>query len=134
VRVGSSNRALLCGPSTLPLGVTLMATLQYRRPPRPPDLETRITYLLSRGSSAPSGIRPMHDFGLTGELHIALHEYPESGLATPGVETKALLWLLAPDVQKDRFYPGLKFTVLEGGVVGHGDVVTVLNKELARDA
>jgi hypothetical protein len=46
----------------------------------------------------------MHDFGLTGELHIALHEYPEGGTATPGVETKTLLWLLAPEVQKGRFY------------------------------
>jgi hypothetical protein len=75
----------------------------------------------------------MHDFGLTGELHIALHEYPESGWAPPGVETKALLWLLAPDLQKGRFYPGLEFTVVEGGVVGHGHVIAVLNRELAGD-
>jgi translation elongation factor EF-Tu-like GTPase len=110
----------------------------YRRPLRPADLEVRVSYLSTdaggRKTAVSSGIRPDHDFGLIGELHGAQHEYPEQDWVEPGTSAKALLWLIAPDVQKARFYPGLKFTVQEGPkVVGHGEVVAVLNKELARD-
>jgi translation elongation factor EF-Tu-like GTPase len=111
----------------------------YHRPPRPADLEARIAYRPTdaggRKTPVCSGYRPDHDFGLTGELHCALHEYLERRCVEPGTDAKALLWLLAPEVQRGRFYPGLRFTVQEGAkVVGHGEVVTVLNRELARDS
>jgi len=134
-----SNRALLGGPSTHPLGVTLMEPPQFRRPSRPPDLEARIAYRSTdeSGRSGPvcSGYRPDHDFGLIGELHGALHEYPDQGWVYPGTEARALLWLFAPKLQSCRFHPGVRFTVQEGRkVVAYGEVVTVLNEELARDS
>jgi len=111
----------------------------YRRPHRSADLEVRVSYLSTdaggRKTPVRSGFRPDHDFGLIGELHGAQHEYPEQGWVAPGTSATAFLWLIAPDLQKGRFYPGLKFTVQEGPrVVGNGEVVAVLNKELARDS
>jgi hypothetical protein len=112
-----------------------MATPQYRRPPRDPDLEARVTWSHDRAQPVRSGIRPIHDFSLGGELYIAMHEYPDAGLATPGTETRTLMWLLAPDAHDGRFYPGFKFTVLEGGdSAASGEVVRVLNKQVARDS
>jgi translation elongation factor EF-Tu-like GTPase len=111
----------------------------YRRPHRSADLEVRISYLSTdaggRKTAVASGIRPDHDFGLTGELHGAQHEYPEQECVAPGTSATALLWLIAPDLQKGGFHPGLRFTVQEGPkVIGYGEVVAVLNKELARDS
>jgi translation elongation factor EF-Tu-like GTPase len=110
----------------------------YRRPVRPADLEVRVSYLSTdvggRKTPVRSGIRPIHDFGF-GELHGAQHEYPEQDWVKPGTSAKALLWLIAADALKARLYPGLKFTVQEGGkVVAQGEVVAVLNNELARDS
>jgi|SRR5580658_7497221 translation elongation factor EF-Tu-like GTPase len=116
-----------------------MEPLQYRRPRRLADLEAHIAYLPTDGGGRSAGVcsgyRAIHDFGLTGELHDAQHEYPERRWVDPGTDAIALLWLLAPEAQRGRFYSGMKFTVQDGAkVVGHGEVMTVLNKELARDA
>jgi elongation factor Tu len=109
----------------------------YRRPPRPPDLEARVTFLApeSGGRTTPiaSGYRPNHNFGLPGELNDAQHEYPDCEWVQPGQTVKALLWLLAPERQTGRLYPGFSFTVQEGGrIVGNASVVAVLNNALVR--
>lgn len=111
----------------------------HRRPPGPPDLEASITYLTTEagGRKLPiaSGYRPNHDFGLKGELNDAQHEYPDVEWVQPGQTVRSLLWLLVPERQPGRFYPGLSFAVREGPrVVGHGKVLSVLNKALEQGA
>jgi translation elongation factor EF-Tu-like GTPase len=109
----------------------------YRRPRGPADLEARITFrgTDSGGRRGPvtSGYRPNHDFGLPGELNDAQHEYPDAESVHPGESARALLWLLAPERQTRRLHTGFRFTVQEGRkVVGHGEVVRVLNASLER--
>ena len=77
-----------------------------------------------------SGYRPNHDFGLD-HLNDAQHEYPDGHRIEPGGTERALLWLLAPEIQEGRLYQGMEFKVQEGGrVVGHGRVLRVLNDRL----
>lgn len=105
------------------------------RPPHPPDIEADISYL-STGSggksrSVRSGYRPNHDFGLAGILNDAHHEYVGVESVAPGTTARALLWLLAPEYQTGRFFPGFKFKVQEGNrVVAHGVIVNVVNPML----
>lgn len=112
---------------------------EYRRPPRPADLEATITFLTTeeggRRGPAASGYRPNHDFGLPQELNDAQHEYLDRDWVHPGESVQALLWLLAPERQVGRLHPGFEFTVQEGArIIGHGRVVAVLNRELERGA
>jgi translation elongation factor EF-Tu-like GTPase len=115
-----------------------MEAPSFRRPHQPPDFEARIAYLATAdgGPRGPvySGLRAVHNFGVSGTLNDAMHEYLDGGFVLPGCEARALVWLLAPEFQKGRLHPGFKFTVQDGPeVVGHGEVLAVLNKELARD-
>lgn len=108
----------------------------YRRPHGPPDIEARVTFLPAdhggRTGPVASGYRPNHDFGLPGEINDAQHEYPGVDWVQPGQTVHALLWLLMPERQKGRLYPGFTFTVQEGPrVVGSGTIVTVVNQTLS---
>jgi elongation factor Tu len=103
---------------------------------RPPDIEAEITFLSTenggRRSAAKSGYRPTHDFGLD-TLNDAAHEYIGMESVSPGQSARANLWLLVPEYQNGRLYPGFKFTVKEGPrIVGHGVVVAVINPILAK--
>jgi len=125
------------GPSTSPLDVTVMDSQPNSQSPRPPDLEARVRYLPTAegGRSEPvqSGILTS-DFGLAGTLTMAMHQYPDRGCAFPGEESRALLWFLSPELQRGRLFVGLRFTVQDGPkVVGHGEIVRVINQELTRD-
>jgi hypothetical protein len=116
-----------------------MGAPPFRRPKESPDFEARISYLATAdgGPRDPvySGLRVAHDFGVPDTLNDAMHEYPDGGCAYPGSEVKAFLYLLHPEAQKGRLYPGFKFSVRAArGVVGHGEVVAVLNPEVARDS
>ena len=111
----------------------------YRRPPGPPDLEAQIRYAPSSegGKQRPvaSGYRPNHNFGLPQGLNDALHEYPGREWVHPGETVSALLWLLAPEMQRKRLHVGFEFTVQEAlKVVGIGTVTQVFNQDLQRDA
>jgi len=116
-----------------------MGAPPFRRPLRPPDFEARIAYLPG-GAGGPtkpvySGLRAAHDFGVAGTLYDAMHEYLDNDSAQPGAEARAYVYLLAPEFQKGRLYPGFRFTVQDGPkIVGHGEIVAVLNPELARDS
>lgn len=108
----------------------------YRRPNRDPDLGARIVYLApeagGRRSVAFTGYRPMHDFGIPGELNDAQHEYPDVETVPVGQPARALLWLLGPDRQTGRLHAGFEFTVQEGArTVGRGVVTRVLDPALA---
>jgi len=105
------------------------------RPSKPPDLKADITFLRTAagGRSRPvcSGYRPTHDFGLGEILNDAHHEYTGADTVQPGDSVQAELWLLVPEYQLGRLYPGFEFTVQEGSrVVGHGVVVEVVNPAL----
>lgn len=106
---------------------------------RPPDLVATITFLTTeeggRSMPAHSGYRPNHDFGLQGTLNDAAHEYVGQETAAPGECVRANLWLLAPELQTGRLYPGFAFTVQEGSrVVGRAVVEQVVNPALRSDA
>ncbi len=106
---------------------------------RPPDLIAQIDFLPTeqggRTLPAHSGYRPNHDFGLKGTLNDAAHEYIGQEAVAPGESVLANLWLLAPEFQAGRLYPGFRFTVQEGSrVVGRAVVQQVLNAALRSDA
>ena len=105
------------------------------RPGRPPDIEADIRFLSTdeggRSGPALSGYRPTHDFGVEGMLNDAHHEYIGVDSVSPGATARAQIWLLAPEYQAGRLYPGFAFTVQEGlHIVAHGEVVYVLNATL----
>ena len=109
------------------------------RPPHPPDIEADISFLSTeaggKSNSVRSGYRPNHDFGLNGMLNDAHHEYIGVESVAPGTTARAQLWLLAPEYQVGRLYPGFKFTVQEGPhVVAHGVIVNVVNPALQASA
>ena len=111
---------------------------EYTRPPRAADLEAEISALptCEGGRQRPffSGYRANHDFHLPGEINDAQHEYLDGGKLEPGQTGKALLWLLGPERQKGRLYPGFEFTVQEGArLIGRGKITQVLNAELRKD-
>jgi translation elongation factor EF-Tu-like GTPase len=104
---------------------------------RPPDIEAEISFLPTeqggRQSPAASGYRPNHDFGLSGTLNDAAHEYIGCESAAPGQTVRANMWFLVPEYQKGRLCTGFAFTVQEGSrVVGNGVVTKVLNAALQR--
>lgn len=104
-------------------------------PNSPPDIEAEIYFVPTdqggRRSPAFSGYRPSHDFGVPGMLNDAQHHYPNHQQVLPGETVLAQLWLLAPEYQNGRLYPGFKFTVQEGPkIVGHGVITKVLNTML----
>jgi translation elongation factor EF-Tu-like GTPase len=109
------------------------------RPGRPPDIEADIRFLSTDdgGRSGPvlSGYRLTHDFSVDGMLNDAHHEYVGVESVAPGTTARAQLWLLAPEYQAGRLYPGFQFTVQEGPhIVAHGEVVHVLNPTLRATA
>ncbi|NNF58748.1 MAG: elongation factor Tu [Rhodothermaceae bacterium] len=86
-----------------------------------------------RRSPAFSGYRPSHDFGRSDGLNDAQHEYPDDDLLHPGETGRALLRLLAPDLQHGRLFEGMTFTVQEGSrIVGYGMVTRIHNEALRR--
>lgn len=104
---------------------------------RPADIEAEITFLTSaqggRKSSAISGYRPNHDFGLDGMLNDASHEYINTQVVALGQTVMANMWFLVAQYQAGRLHPGFRFTVQEGSrVVGHGVITQVFNAELQR--
>lgn len=108
------------------------------RPSKSPDLKAEITFLTTgnggRSNPVCSGYRPNHDFGIEGMLNDAHHEYAEVEWVHPGDTARAELWLLAPEYQAGRLFPGFKFTVQEGPrVVAHGVVTEVVNASLRHD-
>ena len=109
-----------------------MASHYLETIPRPPDFEADIYFLATsvggRQSPAPNGFRCCHDMGLMGEINDALHEYIDCDTAVPGDTVKTRLWLLVPESQTERLFPGFKFTVQEGPrIVGHGTILNVMN-------
>lgn len=104
---------------------------------RPPDLVAKIEFLSTehggRTHPAKSGYRPNHDFGLVGTLNDAAREYIGQDTAAPGETVLANVWLLIPEHQTGRLYPGFRFTVQEGlRVVGNAVVQEVLNGSLRK--
>jgi translation elongation factor EF-Tu-like GTPase len=105
------------------------------RPPHPPDIEADISFISTdaggKTHAVRSGYRPHHDFGLEGMFNDAHHEYIGVESVAPGTTARTQLWLLAPELQARRLFPGFKFSVHEGArVVAHGIVVNVINPAL----
>ena len=103
---------------------------------RPPDLIARIEFLPTslggRQHPARSGYRPNHDFGLS-STNDAAHEYIGQDWAAPGETVLANVWLLVPEFQNGRLFPGFTFTVQEGArIVGHAVVQEVVNGHLRK--
>jgi len=104
---------------------------------RPPDLLATVEFLRTeeggRSGPARSGYRPNHDFGIPGTLNDAAHEYVGQDWANPGETVLTNLWLLAPELNQGRLYPGFAFTVQEGSrLVGRAVVKEVLNPLLLK--
>ena len=104
---------------------------------RAADIEAKIKFITTaqggRKSSAISGYRPNHDFGLDGMLNDATHEYIDTKMVAPGQTVMANMWFLAAQYQVGRLHPGFRFTVQEGSrIVGHGVITQVFNAELQR--
>ena len=115
-----------------------MSNPHYRRPPSPPDIEARISYLSSENGGrrypAFSGYRAPHNFGIPGELNDAQHEYLDGDPVLPGQTARALLWLVAPERQAGRLHIGFRFSFQDGAkTVGHGEVTAVLNEALVHN-
>ena len=103
----------------------------FSRPPRPHDLEVEIQANHSRSTPMLSGYRPSHDFGNPGELNDGLHEYPGVDSISPGSHGSARIWLLFPERQAGRLWPGMPFNIQEGNrVVGQGKISRVVNEAL----
>lgn len=106
---------------------------------RPPDLEADITFLSTeeggKKCAVRSNYRPSHDFGLVGMLNDAHHEFVGCESVAPGETARSTLWLLAPECQVGRFYPGFEFTVHEANhLVARGVIVAVVNPVLRAGA
>ena len=106
----------------------------YVRPPRNPDFEAEISFLLTteggRTTPVASGYRSLHDFG-NGELYGAQHEYPGHEWVHPGETVVARLWIFFPDSLGANLRQGTEFSVQEGPrVVGQGRIIRVLNPAL----
>lgn len=106
---------------------------------RAPDLEADITFLSTEAGgkrcATRSNYRPSHDFGLDGMLNDAHHEFVGCESVVPGETARSRLWLLAPEYQVGRFYPGFRFTVHEAHhLVAHGVIVSVVNPALRAGA
>ncbi len=105
------------------------------RPRNSPDIEADISFISTEAggktNAVRSGYRPQHDFGLDGMFNDAHHEYIGVESVPPGTTARAQLWLLAPEFQVGRLFPGFKFSVHEGvHVVAHGIIVSVVNPAL----
>ena len=112
--------------------------MDFRRPDRDPDLEVEISLLHTEqgGPKLPllSGIRVPHDFGLSDELNDGMYEFPRGGVLHPGMTGRAFVWLLAPERNTGRFSPGFEFKIWNGGWVGKGRILRVLNDQLKGNA
>lgn len=110
----------------------------FRRPDRDPDLEVEISLFQTEqgGPKHPmlSGTRVPHAFGLPDELNDGMYEFPHEGVLHPGATGRAFVWLLAPERNSGRFTPGLEFKIWNGGWVGKGRILQVLNHQLKRNA
>jgi hypothetical protein len=109
------------------------------RPPNPPDFIAEIRLLpeqrkhfVSEGLG--TGFRAAHDFQHPeDQLNDAMHFVVGKEFLPLGVLANSEVWLLVPERQTGRLYPGFKFNIHAGGeVVGHGSVVEVVNNDLAK--
>ena len=106
---------------------------KFNRPLRSPDLRVLLTMLSSSsgGRSGPlvQGCRIPNDFGLPGEMNDGLYEFLASP-PVPGEAAEAHLWLLSPERNFGRFFPGFEYQAWEGRIVAKGTVIEALNKAL----
>lgn len=110
---------------------------EFNRPNREPDLEVELSLLPTEkgGRKNPlwQGCRLPHDFGLPDEMNDGMYEFIGDP-PHPGSSQKALIWLLAPERNQNRLFPGFGFRVWDGHFIGHGKVVRVINPLLRVDA
>ena len=101
------------------------------------DIEAIVTLLPSDegGRSAPcaSGYRPSHlviaDYLTSGE-----HHYPECEWLHPGESARAFIEFVSPEDYPRTMRVGQVISIREGGcLVGHAEVVTILNQILLAD-
>jgi len=117
-----------------PLIVPRERMKHFRRPDRDPDLEVELS-LLETEQGGPkhhllAGIRIPHDFGLHDELNDGMYDFPRGGALRPGETGRAFVWLLAPERNAGRLSPGMEFRVWNGGWIGKGRILQVLNDGL----
>jgi hypothetical protein len=109
------------------------------RPPRPPDFIAEIRLdpeqrkRFNRNGLL-NGFMIAHDFHHPeGGLNDGLHFLMGRDDLPLGVVAASEVWLLAPERQVDRFFPGFEFNLHSGPVVvGSGFITRVVNEQLAR--
>jgi hypothetical protein len=73
-----------------------------------------------------------HDFGLPSEMNDGLYEFLPTP-PSPGDTVEGHLWLLVPERNAHRFYPGFEFQAwAEGKFMAKGVVLEVINETLRR--
>lgn len=110
---------------------------EFKRPDNDPDLEVELDLLPTDqgGRKYPlwQGCRLPHDFGLMDELNDGMYEFLGTPPA-PGENGRAFIWLLVPERNEKRLYPGIKFNVWDGRFIGTGKIIRVINPKLMADA
>jgi hypothetical protein len=109
------------------------------RPSSPPDFIAQIWLDPDKRShfscnGLVTGFTALHDFhhpegGVNDGLHFLINR-DELPLGDVG---ESEVWLLCPERQSGRFFPGLEFDIYGGAtLVGHGFITKVVNKHLAK--
>src|SRR5690349_9010863 len=80
-----------------------------------------------------SNYRLTLDLGIEGMVNDGVFWLRGAESVSPGESATVEVQLLVPSFQTGRLFPGMTFTMLEGGkLTGHGRILEVTNKELKR--
>ena len=107
-----------------------MAQPKFHRPSSKPDLEVELflfeTSAGGRDQPLWQGCRVPHDFGHQGGFNTGVYEFADAP-PQPGETAKALLWLLAPEVNAGRLRDGFVYQIWDGRFIGRGTILRILN-------
>ncbi len=117
--------------------ITDPVTPDHHRHRRAPDITARIRFLTTieggRRAEVATGYRGGCDLGLPGTHNDALFDFPGRDWLNLGDEVSAEVWILCPELQRGRLFPGFEFTLCEGSrVVARATVTAVHNSSLLR--
>jgi hypothetical protein len=109
------------------------------RPSTPPDFVAEIWLDPAQRSHFTrdgllTGFTAIHDFKHPeGGVNDGLHFLVNRDELTLGRVGETEVWLLCPERQLGRFYPGFEFDIHSGAsIVGHGFITKVVNEQLAK--
>jgi len=103
---------------------------EFIKPHHEPDLEVEVSLFPTSegGRKHPlwQGCRLPHDFGNPDGFNDGMYQFlgePPS----PGSSQKAILWLLAPEMNSGRFNIGFEYKIWDGRFIGRGKITRIIN-------